>query len=116
MDDPENLVAGYKVFVNRIANLYAEVVDPATGRIVKSNTIKIVASLPEFLKGSEGFKIRTDANSNESGLGGSNFFTINEIVAQNEYNGIVENLNQENIITVNPFYKNRINLFVENED
>jgi hypothetical protein len=116
MDNPENLIAGYKIFVNRIANLYAEVVDPATGRIVRSNTIKIVTSLPEFLKGSEGFKIVEDNNNNESGLGGSNFLTINEIAAQNEYNEIVENLNQENIITVNPFYKNRINLFVENED
>jgi hypothetical protein len=108
--NPKTLIAGYKIFLNRIAKVYAEVTDPATGRIVKSNTIKILVSLPYYLKGQDGFKIMTEANDNESGLGGSNFITINEIEAENNFNDMITEL-----ITINPFYKNRINFFINNE-
>ena len=66
--------------------------------------------LPEYLKGESGFKLKEEEFGKESGIGGSNFLSVNEIAAQNEYNNAVSE-----IITINPFYKNRINFFVQNE-
>ena len=114
MTDPTNLVAGYKIFLSRIARIWAEVIDPATGRTIQSNTIKVLVTLPDYLKGNSGFKIMTTSDNLESGLGGSNFLTVNEIEAQYIFNQEVAN--NPALVTVNPFYKNRINFFVENEE
>jgi hypothetical protein len=110
MYDDSNLIAAYKIFIDRVARVWAETIDPATGRIIKSNVIKILISLPQYLKGDHGFKIyNTETDDISSGVGGANFLTLNEIKAQNEYNEAVSEL-----ITINPFYKNRINFFIEN--
>ena len=94
--DESNIVAGYKIYTDKIANIYAEVTDPASGKRVRSNTIKILVSLPEYLKGESGFKLKEEEFGKESGIGGSNFLTVNEIEAQNEYNNAVDE-----IITIN---------------
>jgi hypothetical protein len=109
MESDSNLIAAYKIFIDRVARVWAETIDPATGRVVKSNVIKILISLPQYLKGDHGFKIYENNTSYESsGLGGANFLTLNETEASNGY--------QPDLITLNPFHKNIINFFIQNDE
>lgn len=76
-ESESNIIAGYKIFCPELVTLYAECVNPATGRIVRSNDIKIKVNFPLYFRGKSGFKFKTDEDDAESGLGGSNFITIN---------------------------------------
>jgi hypothetical protein len=100
-NDPLNIVAGYKVFLDKKAKIYAKVKDPATGREIRSNTITINVTLPAFLKSNDGFKI---GNSSEegSGFGGANFLRLEQTETDSNP-----------VILYNPF-KNGINIIIDN--
>jgi hypothetical protein len=83
-----NIIGAYKVFNKKINKVWAEAVDPATGRIIRSNTLKIIVDFPAYLKGNQGFKLKQDLDIDESGLGGSNFITINPLI-QNQINFMI---------------------------
>jgi len=109
LTNTSNLIAGYKLFLDRLATLHATAIDPASGRIVRSNNIKIKVSLPEFLKGEHGFKFIENNDQKESALGGSNFLKLDQ--------GSIEGPDSpDGLVTVNPFYRNRINLFLNNSN
>ena len=74
---PASIIAGYKMFLPKINKVWAECIDPATGRTVRSNDLQIIVDYPSYLKGTTGFKFKDSFDENESGLGGSNFITIN---------------------------------------
>jgi hypothetical protein len=77
MTNTNNLIAGYKIHYPQYYKLQAYAIDPATGNKIYSNNINILTDFPGYLKGSTGFKFKTTGNDSESGLGGSNFITIN---------------------------------------
>lgn len=83
-----NLIGAYKVFSPKINKVWAEATDPATGRIIRSNTLKIVTDFPSYLKGVEGFRFKQDLDESEAGLGGSNFISINPAI-QNQINFMI---------------------------
>lgn len=83
-----NLIGAYKIFSPKINSVWAEGVDPATGRVIRSNTIKLVVDFPEYLKGNKGFKLKEDLEDSESALGGSNFITINPKI-ENQINFMI---------------------------
>ena len=81
MLDKNNLIAGYKLYYGKLVTLKATATDPATGRLVRSNDVKISLDLPNFLKGKEdGFKFFSEDNDDSSALGFANFITINPLI------------------------------------
>ena len=83
-------IKGYTIYFSKICNVYCEATDPATGRTITSNTIKVKLDLPKALKGAYisdnqlnavGFGFLDPEGDEESiygtGLGGANFITIN---------------------------------------
>jgi hypothetical protein len=86
LTDKNNLIAGYKVYYGKLVKLTASAVDPASGRLVRSNDIRISIDLPNFLKGKEdGFRFIDDITDDSSGLGFANFISINPTI-QNQIN------------------------------
>ena len=77
MTNSKNLIAGYKIHYPQYYSLRAYAIDPATGNKIYSNHINILTDFPTYLKGTSGFRFKDSDNDNESGLGGSNFITIN---------------------------------------
>jgi hypothetical protein len=75
--DSNNLIAGYKVFYPKLIKLRAFCTDPATGRTIFSNFINIKVDFPEYLKSTNGFRIKDNVTEESAGLGGANFITIN---------------------------------------
>ena len=106
---PSNIVAGYKVFINRKANIYAEAEDPATGRIIRSNTLSIDVALPDFLTSESGFQISGEGKEG-NGIGGSSFLRLEQTERLDE-----ELQDSEDIILYNPF-KNGINIIIDNTE
>jgi len=98
-NDFENIVAGYKIFLDKKARIWAKVKDPATGREIRSNTITITATLPAFLKSNSGFEIE------ESGLGGANYLKLEQVRHIGE---------DGSLILYNPF-RNGINIIINDE-
>jgi hypothetical protein len=76
-NDSNNLIAGYKIFYPKLIKVRAFCTDPATGRTIFSNFIKIKVDFPEYLKSTNGFRIKDDITEESAGLGGANFITIN---------------------------------------
>ena len=107
--DDTNVIAAYKLFLDRIASLYATAVDPASGKTIKSNSIKIKVTLPKHLKGESGFKILTEDNLDESALGGSNFLKLDQRSSDPTYSS--ETIN--NVVTANPHSRNILNLILD---
>lgn len=84
-DDSNNL-GGYVMYVPQETILQANAVDPLTGNIIYSNKIRIYNTLPAYLSGIDntsslpipyGFTLMTDEFNIGSGLGGTNFLTVN---------------------------------------
>ena len=101
-------ITGYTIYFSKIANIYCEAVDPATGRVIFSNTIKVKLDLPKALKGAYitdgqlkavgfGFLNLDDEESvYGTGLGGANFITINpDPSSTSRFNFIVDNNSPE---------------------
>jgi len=81
LTDRNNLIAGYKIYYGKLVKLVAKTIDPASGRIVVSNDIRISVDLPTFLKGKEdGFRFIDNVSDDSSGLGIANFITINPTI------------------------------------
>ena len=90
-DDQNNNLGGYVVIAPTTVSFYAWGKDPITGRIITSNTIKLKLALPVYLDGVKdssgalpvpyGFTFVTESFNIGSGLGGSNFITINSAKA-----------------------------------
>lgn len=79
--DKSNLIAGYKLYYGKLVTIKATGTDPATGRTIRSNDIRMSLDLPNFLKGKEnGFKFFSEDNDDSSGLGFANFITINPLI------------------------------------
>jgi hypothetical protein len=75
------LIAGYKLYYGKLVTIKATGTDPATGRTIRSNDIRMSLDLPNFLKGKEnGFKFFSEDNDDSSGLGFANFITINPLI------------------------------------
>lgn len=72
-----NILAGYKLFYPKLVDVYAEAVNPATGQRLRSNLIKLKVALPPYLSSDDGFKFLEEDNEEGSGLGGTNFLSIN---------------------------------------
>ena len=91
LPEPENVdsnVGGYAVLCSDIVEMYAECVDPITGNIIRSDTVRARIDIPEYLSGVTqdrglplpyGFKIISDRVNISSGIGGSTFLTINPL-------------------------------------
>jgi hypothetical protein len=84
-DDTENLAA-YVVVAPTTIVLQAYGTDPITGRVIRSNTIRLRLQLPNFLIGVDttgalpipyGWTLVTEAFNIGAGIGGANFLTIN---------------------------------------
>lgn len=84
-DDTSNLGA-YVVVANGRATLQAYGRDPVSGRVIRSNTIKLQLELPSSLIGVDtsgalpvpvGWTFATEEFNIGSGIGGANFITIN---------------------------------------
>lgn len=84
--DASSNLGGYIVVAPVVAQVYAWCRDPATGRLITSNTIKLRVELPGFLSGVDtsgalpipyGFTFVTEEFNIGSGIGGANFLTIN---------------------------------------
>ena len=90
--DSHNLIAGYKIFYPKLIKIRALCTDPATGRTIFSNFIKIKVDFPPYLKSTNGFRIKDEVSEESAGLGGANFITINP---NNVYqiNFMIENQN-----------------------
>ena len=107
-NDPTNDVAGYKMFLNRKARIWAEALDPASGKMIRSNTLTINVTLPSFLKSESGFTFRNDLESNQgSAIGGANYLQLEEQISETFLN--------EEVILYNPF-KNGINIMFDNTE
>jgi len=104
--DSNNIVAGYKMFLNKKALIYAETKDPATGRTIRSNSLTINVSLPDFLKNENGFTFGNNEDLG-SGLGGANFIALENLTESID--------DSEEIILYNPF-KNGINIIIDNTE
>jgi len=84
-DDAANLAA-YVVVAPTTISLQAYGTDPITGRVIRSNTIRLRLQLPNFLIGVDttgalpipyGWTLVTEAFNIGAGVGGANFLTIN---------------------------------------
>lgn len=84
-DDSVNLGA-YAIIVPKYVTVKATGVDPFSGRVIESNTIRFLLNLPSFLTGVDktgalpipyGWTLPTDEHNVGAGLGGANFITIN---------------------------------------
>ncbi len=84
-DDTSNL-AGYVVYATAISQLQATGTDPASGRVITSNIVRLSLELPTPLVGVDtsgalpvpkGFTFVTESFNVGAGLGGANFITIN---------------------------------------
>ena len=102
----EGRTKGFYVYYSKICNVYCEAEDPATGRIIRSNVIKVKIDLPKALKGAYindsvleavGFGFKNSDGSAEygTGVGGANFITINPVENAGRFNFIIENDLQE---------------------
>lgn len=91
LHDFTNIVAGYKIIMPRMVKVYATGIDPATGLEIRSNRISIKVDFPSYLKTDLGFKFKEEGNEISSGLGGTNFISINPDFANNQINFFVEN-------------------------
>ena len=85
-NDVENNVGAYSVIAPSEVSLQAYGIDPASGRIVRSNTIRLELNLPNFLTGVDssgvlpipyGWTLVTEESNIGAGLGGANFITVN---------------------------------------
>lgn len=85
-NDPTNNLGAYVVVTPGIASVQAYGRDPMSGRVVRSNTIKLELDLPTSLVGVDssgvlpvpyGWKFPTEEFNVGSGIGGANFITIN---------------------------------------
>lgn len=89
LDDPSNNVGAYGVVTNRVVSFQAACTDPASGREVQSNIVRLLVRLPPSLIGdhqfesqqSWGFRIAGDS-TDASALGGANYWALNPL-AQN---------------------------------
>ena len=89
--DNDNNLGGYVVVAPTVVSFYAWGKDPVTGRIIKSDTIKLKLVLPAYLDGVKdpdgglpvpyGFSFVTEDFNVGAGLGGANFITINSAKA-----------------------------------
>ena len=95
------------MFLNKKALIYAEAVDPATGRTIRSNNLEINVTLPDFLKNDTGFTFGEDENLG-SGLGGSNFITLEDLSSSLQDDS-------GDTILYNPF-RNGINIIIDNTE
>lgn len=86
-DDVEVNLGGYLAIIPDMVKVHAYASDPATGRLITSNSIRIKLDLPAYLKGVDktnpalpipyGFTFITEDFNIGSGIGGANFLTIN---------------------------------------
>ena len=86
-DNEDSNLGGYFVVAPSVISIYAWGKDPISGRIVKSDKIKLKLALPAHLDGVKdssgalpvpyGFTFVTEDFNVGSGLGGANFITIN---------------------------------------
>ena len=83
LTDESTILAGYKVFGPKVVEINAFAIDPATGRNIQSNTLKIQIDFPEYLRSESGFRFKTDDSEESSGLGGINFISINPQIESN---------------------------------
>ena len=89
-------ILGYCIYFPQYSTVICEANDPASGRLVQSNPIRLKIDLPRYLKGYDGniaygFGIlNPGADPIGTGLGGSNFLTINPLV-DNRLNLSLEN-------------------------
>ncbi len=89
LPDPDNTssnLGGYIVVAPMIAVLHATGRDPMSGRVVSSNRIRLLVDLPQYLYGVDssgelpipyGFTFVTEDFNVGTGIGGSNFLTVN---------------------------------------
>jgi len=88
-EDSNNNLGGYMIIAPRTVYLRAKATDPYSGNLVYSNTIEFKLLLPSYLTGVSfqdglpvpiGFNFAIDENNYDTGtgLGGSNFITINK--------------------------------------
>lgn len=79
-------IGGYLIVCSDIAEFYAECVDPITGNIIRSNSLKMRIDIPAYLNGVSyktglpipyGFKLIKDEFKDSSGIGGATFLTVN---------------------------------------
>ena len=89
--DPDNIIAGYKIIMPKGVKLYATSIDEATGIEIRSNTITIKVDFPNYLKTDLGFKFKEESNEDSSGLGGTNFISLNPDFVNSQINFYVEN-------------------------
>jgi hypothetical protein len=82
----EERIVGYSIYYSKICNVFCEAQDPASGRTIFSNTIKVKLDLPKALKGAYisesqiqavGFGFKDETTEYGTGLNGANFITIN---------------------------------------
>ncbi len=82
------------VFVPKIIRIRSYAIDPATSKKIYSNQIAIKLSFPYYLRGSfiddEGFRFKKIGNIDfATGLGGSNYFSINKEQEQEVFKTII---------------------------
>lgn len=79
-------IVGYSIYYSKICNVFCEAQDPASGKTIFSNTIKIKLDLPKALRGAYisesqiqavGFGFKNETTEYGTGLNGANFITIN---------------------------------------
>ena len=84
--DIESNLGGYFVVAPDIVTLYAYCTDPVSGKVIRSNKIRVKLSIPEHLNGVDfsgvlpipyGFTFIAEDFNVGTGLGGANFLTIN---------------------------------------
>jgi len=84
--DRDNNLGGYMVVTSDMVSLYAYGKDPVSGRLIRSNSLRLRLDLPPHLKGVDsdgalpipyGFRFATESHNIGAGIGGSNFLTIN---------------------------------------
>lgn len=89
-------ILGYYLYFPQYSTILCEAEDPASGRIVQSNSIRLKIDLPRYLKGYDGNIaygfgfLNPGSDPIGTGLGGSNFLTINPLV-DNRLNLSLEN-------------------------
>ncbi len=88
--DKDSNIGAYAVIAPAVTSFYAWGQDPISGRIIRSNSVRIKIDLPDYLKGVDrsgtsattlpvpkGFTFITEEDNLGAGLGGANFLTIN---------------------------------------
>jgi hypothetical protein len=86
MSDRDNIIAKYKILASKNIKLWSEATDPASGVIVRSNTISLKVDFPNYLRSENGFKFKTLISESSGGLGGANFIAINPTEYVNQIN------------------------------